>query len=747
MRTPHCLPLALAALGAVLGGCSGGGASDIEKLLADLTGPSARARARAERTLAEHGRSVIKPLSNLVTLNKDAEKTAKDYGIKRDYTTLRIPAARALGVIAAKASLARSEAETAAAPLLEVLRGSDRELRLEAARALSFLSPAAVSASDLNLSLAFRAATRAEARDLRAAAAEALGFFSQLSAPANDLILTFREDDERLAAAATEALARNALRSVYFLAPPQEPPAAAAEKDWDRLRERIASTDDDIRLDTVRELAASRDPRAAPMLLERVAKDKNRDVRYAALCHCIEALNSGKPDGFPDALFAQLPLSFARDDDSRVVLSSARLLRDPGKAARLSQPVEAVTRNCEAGLFAVAASPSLNAGARADAIETLALLHTPERVSQFLQRVEAATRRCEEKLSHDAADRRLDAGARADAIEALVLLPGERRDELLARLLDMASGERVRIRRAAAGVLATSESPIAANALKKAMGDDDSMVRLVAAQALGRGGALDAVKYLVDLLRDDEGKIRADASDALGTLVHKDVDGTLRSKALPVLIKHLEDTLPFLGSTGGEGKAKYTAWGIVAGLGRIAEQIGPEAAAALDVVAAAADCGDPDVRRVAAVALAHFPGDKAIAALAKRLKDADDSVQWHALAALEKHGREAIPALVAALRDDPLLPLAAGALGRVGDAESLKPLLERLGTAQGDAKAELAWAIGEVLRRNPESRHAAAARSALEAASKLGDDSELARTAAYALLKLKEEPPPSRNSP
>jgi len=171
--------------------CSGGGAHDIEKLLADLTGESPGARSRAERTLAEHGRSVIKPLSSLVTL-KDAEKTAKDYKLRKDPAALRTAAARALGVIAARASLARSEAETAAAPLLEALKGKDLALRIEAARAL--------------------------------------GFFTQLSAPASDLILTFREDQPGLVDSATEALARNALRSVYLLAPPPEPPQPRRRK-------------------------------------------------------------------------------------------------------------------------------------------------------------------------------------------------------------------------------------------------------------------------------------------------------------------------------------------------------------------------------------------------------------------------------------------------------------------------------------------------------------------------------------
>jgi len=572
-----------------------------------------------------------------------------DYGIRRDPQTLRAAAAEALGVIAARASLAKAEAETAAAPLLEVLKGSDHALRI--------------------------------------AAAKALGHFTQLSAPANDLVLAFRGDDAELIAAATEALARNALRSIHTLAPPQEPPAAAAEKDWGRLLERIASTDDDIRLDTVRELAASRDPRAADLLLQRAAEDKARDVRYAALCHCLEIAKTGQPAGFPEKLQALLPAMFAKDDDSRVALLAARQL----------QP------------------------------------HAPDLVAAFLDRIATATARCRDKLFTDALDRRLDAGARADAIEALVLLPSGERDAKLAGLLDPAACERARIKRAAAGVLATSESDAALSALRQAMGDDDSIVKLVAAQALGRKGDLEAVKYLVDLLGDEEVKIRADASDALGTL---------GPKAVPVLLEHLRGALDRIQKKAEGRAAKYTAWGIVAGLGRIAEQIGAEAAAAaLDPITLAAECSDPDVRRVAAVALAQFKDPKAIAALAQRLKDTDESVQWHAATALEAQGPAAQDTFVAALQDDALVALAAGALGRVGDAEALKPLLDRLGTAADDAKAEVVWGVGELLRRHPASPHAAAARKALEAASRADDDSEAARAASYALQKLAQSSP------
>jgi HEAT repeat protein len=764
-RLPLLIPLAVLVVG-----CSGAGTRDIENLLGNLMSDSPRARSRAERSLAEHGRAFVKPLSNLVT-NTDIEKTFNDYKFRKDpkqYLSrndpkeLRIPAARALGVIAAKASLARSEAETAAKPLLDVLKKDPRE-----------------------------------PRDLRIEAAKALGYFSQLSDPANDLILLFREDDQELVEAATDALARNALRSVYRLVLPEEPPVARAEKDWNRLDERIRSTDDEVRLDTVRELAASGDNRAPPLLLECLAQDKSKDVRYAAFVHCLalkdacaliheaveryavstHCLRLALRDvlGFGEKLQAQVPKSFTKDDDSRVVLLAAQFLRESKRDV----------------------------------------------VGRFLDRVKAATDRCQERLLADATNRSLDSGARSDAIDALVLLPrdkghetkkdcmatvlrvlfpaeksdetprmrlmamvfhtlvaGQDRDEALTGLLGDPD-ERVRAKRAAASVLATSKTETATAALKKAMGEDDSVVQLIAAQALWRrSGDLDALRYLVELLSDKDAKIRVPAADALGALERESV-ATVLPIALPALVRELTASLqrarelaqwdvplealrrkPDLTSqersevtrleaaiedarkkSGARREEKYVAWGLTTGLGRIAGQLGAERAApALDGIIEAAQCHYEDVRRVAVWSLGNFKGEtKAIGPLAKALRDPDETVRWYAASALERHEAAALPTLVALLGNPAVAASAATSLGRIGDAESLKPLCDHLASAQGETQAEIVWGIGELLKRHPSSSHAARARQALEAARNAADP-EVARLARYALTKAPAKP-------
>ncbi|NQT85975.1 HEAT repeat domain-containing protein, partial [bacterium] len=359
-RSPHLLALASVAL--LAAGCGGSGSRDIDSLLADVM--SQAGQARAERILAEHGRAYIKPLSSIVT-GRDIEKARRDHGIHGDPAKLRLPAILALGMIAQHASLANSEAAVAAQPLLAVLREKGkRELRIEAARAL--------------------------------------GSFSQLSGPANDLVLLLREDDGELADAAVDSLARTALRSVHRIALPPSPGAGAVTtKDWRRLEERLGSSDDDIRLDAVREMAASRDPRAEPVLRQRVASDRSRDVRYAAIRAC-RVLAEEEPEGaHARTLRAALPTTFSKDDDSRVVLVAAEILAD-------SQP---------------------------------------DRVGAFLARIGQARQKAKEALLADARSEAYDEATRADAVTALTHLPGEDRDGLLATFLDGTRSEGARVRR------------------------------------------------------------------------------------------------------------------------------------------------------------------------------------------------------------------------------------------------------------------------------------------------------------
>ena len=697
MRTRYALVF-LAALAVGLAGCGAGGSRDVEKLLEALDSGSERSVARATRSLAEHGRAIIKPLSAIIT-GEDIEELEMS---EERAASLRVPAARALGLMAEHASLARTEAENAAKPLLQALTDEDKALRI--------------------------------------AAVSALGHFTQLSGPANDIVLLLREDDPDITQAVVGALTNNVLQSIDRVVLPDEPVAAAARTQWAELRERLAGTDDDMRLEAVRELAGVAPERRVPELIRLLSSDKSNDVRYAALRLCLAALDETPDSPFAPKLYETFATAFADDKDSRVLVRTAQTLRE----------------------------------------------RSPELVSKVLSRLDAAREACEAKLLETAGNtgaRKFDAATRSDAIFALRNLHGPRRDELLARLVDREKGrEPVRIRRAAARVLATAKEPgsasdalptIATEALRTAMRDPDSIVKLVAAQALGRGGhpedVKNAVTYLVDLLSHKEAKIRTPAADGLGTLGPKalpdlvtQLDGSLdrtdqfakhevplrelRAKKEPTgeeldKIEQLEEAVAALEAEAEDRDEKHIAWGITSGIGAIAAAVEPEVAvAALDVVLRAARCHYADVRRVAADALGNFRGEeagsaRAIAALMAALADEDPTVRWYATTALERHGPAAVPALTRALANDATAALAAGCLGRIGGPDDLKPLVDRLPSAAGKARGAIVWAVGELLRRHPESPHAAAARAALTAAAGQEPDSEAARLARHALAK------------
>ena len=677
--------LLAAALALVAIGCGARGTRDVEKLLEDLTSGSERRQRQAERSLTEHGRAMIKPLASIIT-GEDAEDELEMSEARR--LELRVPAARALGVMAEHASLARSEAENAAAPLLVALKDKDRALRIQAVTSL--------------------------------------GHFTQLSSPVNDVVLLLRETDEELVKAAVEALRRNALQSIDRIALPDEPVVVAGAKtEWSRLVERLGSTDDDIRLEAVRELGRRESARAAPLLLKHLATDPGGDVRYAALRLCLAAAAAAPEAPFVAKLHQQMATSFAEDADSRVALLAAQTLADT----------------------------------RADL------------VGGFLGRVQQAVKACDERLRDDAGEggrMKYAAATRSDAVLALRNLHSKERDQLLAELVSQKNGEAVRIRRAAARVLANATTSEAVGALREAMQDDDSIVKLVAAQALGRRGDLDAVKYLIVLLSHKETKIRTPAADGLGTLGAKalgllveqlgealDEAGKLAQWQVPLAelegkkqlsddeqekAERLREAIAAFKQKAGGRDERHIAWGITSGIGDIAAEIGSAAAPALEVILRASLCHYAEVRRVAAKALGSFEGKKAIAALAAALSDPDDTVRWYAATSLEKHGTAAVAALIAALGDGQTAgpraaALAAATLARIGDPAALKPLTARCAARAGETSADLVWALGEVLHRNADAVDAAAARKALIQAAQSAKDAEVARLARHALAK------------
>lgn len=119
---------------------------------------------------------------------------------------------------------------------------------------------------------------------------------------------------------------------------------------------------------------------------------------------------------------------------------------------------------------------------------------------------------------------------------------------------------------------------------------------------------------------------------------------------------------------------------------------------------------DPRVRRRAALELggraADAPDEAArlVPALARRLADAaeDEEVRWrsaYALGAMGARAAAAVPALVLALDGpDEVQAHASEALGHIGRAEAVAPLVARLGHADADVRA---WAAATLARLGP----------------------------------------------
>jgi len=175
---------------------------------------------------------------------------------------------------------------------------------------------------------------------------------------------------------------------------------------------------------------------------------------------------------------------------------------------------------------------------------------------------------------------------------------------------------------------------------------------------------------------------------------------------------------------------------VVTGLGRIAAAASPRPAAALDALIEALDCHYAEGRRVAAEALGHFDDPKVLGALAKALDDPDPSVRWYAAGSLVRFGKAAVPALVAALGRPNGAGDAAAALGKLADPSALAALVASLEKAPAPARENIAWAIGRIVRRNPDCPGAERARQTLAAASRLENAPGVARVARQALAAL-----------
>jgi len=261
--------------------------------------------------------------------------------------------------------------------------------------------------------------------------------------------------------------------------------------------------------------------------------------------------------------------------------------------------------------------------------------------------------------------------------------------------------------------------------LIKALSDENRYVRQHAVAALGEFGDERAVEPLIGMLSDDHLWVRTGAVEALGEFGDK--------QAVEPLIRALGDEAQEVRKSAAEALGK----------------IGKPAVEPLIVA-----LGDEDerVRESAAEALGEIGDERAVEPLIKALRDEDESVREFAVGALGKIGDErAVEPLIEALGDkenrkdaagaldklgwvpetdgqraayliagkdwESLVELGGGAvehligalsegwrvrkdaveaLGNIGDARAVEPLIKALGDRNKEICLHAAWALGEI---------------------------------------------------
>ena len=245
--------------------------------------------------------------------------------------------------------------------------------------------------------------------------------------------------------------------------------------------------------------------------------------------------------------------------------------------------------------------------------------------------------------------------------------------------------------------------------LIKALKHKDFEVRKRAADALSKIGDAKAVESLIGALRDEYLGVRMEAAKVLGKIGDA---GTVEP-----LITAMADKNTDVRKTSEKA------------LVDIAGRIGPAAKAVIPALRAALGDNNPKVREASARALDKIGVDEEAtrAALMERLKDSNAKVRnaaavaiggelgniypdverlhtdcrWDAVPRLVKIGKAAVPALVVTLNyqgrnSSSVRGGAAEALGKIGDARAVEPLIQALKDKDDDVRRNAAEALGKI---------------------------------------------------
>ncbi len=397
---------------------------------------------------------------------------------------------------------------------------------------------------------------------------------------------------------------------------------------------------------------------AIPALAERGAKDKDINVRSAAILALID-VGRGHPKQVVPVLIVAL-----NDDFSGIRVDAVEALRKIGPAAKDAVPelirmMDAPSHGASiphfagaldkigvdvptlvglmdgkaewAGKYAVEAMAKLGNKAVPDLVKIIKS-GSPigqARAATAIGRIGPAAKDAIPALAGALSSP--EASVREAAVRAIGQMgpPAKETTKQLLKLLKSDKSDNVRAAAAKAlGAIAPAQVQVI-SALTARLSDKDLFVRIAAADALGRFGAdaKSAVPALVRALKDENWSIRAHAFEALGKI------GKEAKAALPEMLKVIRTPFPYkeYGFTAieayylsaEEAAARATAkarWNAVKALGKIA----PDSKEVFAAVLKAADSSDLDVKSAALETLADFgkmARDEAAAVLFRALKD------------------------------------------------------------------------------------------------------------------------------
>ncbi|HTR51784.1 MAG TPA: HEAT repeat domain-containing protein [Kofleriaceae bacterium] len=201
-------------------------------------------------------------------------------------------------------------------------------------------------------------------------------------------------------------------------------------------------------------------------------------------------------------------------------------------------------------------------------------------------------------------------------------------------------------------------------------------IKQAAAKALGSGGAMAAVPYMVEWLSSSDVKRAAVAADVLG-----DLGGPQATQAL---VRSLGDP---------DDIVRQRA---VKALGKIGLHGNPSVVVAL---IPRLDDAKTDVRKETVEQLEQLGDRRAVIPLVARFGEPNKEVSKAAIRAVGRLGdRAAVPALVRMMTDpqEDVRTAAVGSLGQLGAVDAIDALVEQLSTGSDAYREKVAYALGQI---------------------------------------------------